>query len=365
MLDFITQGIQHWLGRGSAAVTVPPMDGALKPNNALETAELDRQVAAPDNLVARGTELLFSSGNRVLRVTDRESDPEAIREFDEEILCMAGSATGGLAVAVDGGGVHLCGGPHDRLHLGQAGGKPLGCVVAMTFVGEDRLLVCSGSTVNAASMWQRDLLEREAAGAVWSIDLASGATTLLADHLAFPYGIFVEPGGATAIVAESWRSRLVRIGLDGRRTVETVLDNLPGYPARLAPRARGGAWLAVFAPRSQLVELVLREKAYRRAMMAGVAPEFWVSPVLASGRSFREPMQGGALKQMGILKPWAPTRSYGLVVELDEHFEPLASFHSRADGSRHGVTSLLEQGDRLVVASKGGDALLSLDLSGR
>ena len=39
---------------------------------------------------------------------------------------------------------------------------------------------------------------------------------------------------------------------------------------------------------------------------------------------------------------------------------PVASFHSRANGRRHGVTSAVEAGGRVLVASKGGDAILDI-----
>ena len=99
--------------------------------------------------------------------------------------------------------------------------------------------------------------------------------------------------------------------------------------------------------------------------MRTVEPQLWIAPSLRSGRSFREPMQGGALKQMGILKPWAPTFSYGLVVELSESFVPLRSMHSRAGGRRHGITSAVEHDGHLWVSSKGGDEIVLLDLQER
>ena len=89
----------------------------------------------------------------------------------------------------------------------------------------------------------------------------------------------------------------------------------------------------MFAPRSQLVEFVLREPAYRRRMMAEVPRPFWMAPKLRSGRSFYEPLQGGGVKHLGILKPWAPTLSCGLCVRLDRNCSSRASLHSRADGA--------------------------------
>jgi hypothetical protein len=38
-----------------------------------------------------------------------------------------------------------------------------------------------------------------------------------------------------------------------------LLSDLPAYPGRIAPAPDGGFWLALFAPRNQLVEFVLRE----------------------------------------------------------------------------------------------------------
>ena len=128
----------------------------------------------------------------------------------------------------------------------------------------------------------------------------------------------------------------------------------------MSPAAGGGYWLAVFAPRSQLIEFVLRERDFRTCMMDEVDEGLWIAPTLEPTQTFLEPLQGGALKHLGILKPWAPTRSFGLVVRLDEDFQPLFSMHSRADGRRHGITSCLEIDGRLLTTSRGGNVIVSL-----
>ena len=96
-----------------------------------------------------------------------------------------------------------------------------------------------------------------------------------------------------------------------------MLPHLPVYPSRLSKAADGGYWLTAFTARTQLVEFVLREPAYSRRMMAEIDPAYWVAPRLRSGFSFKEPMQGAHIKTMGVIKPWAPPRSYGLVVRLN------------------------------------------------
>ena len=113
-------------------------------------------------------------------------------------------------------------------------------------------------------------------------------------------------------------------------------------PRGFRRRVGGGFWLTAFAARTQLVEFVLRENAYRRRMMAEIEPEYWIAPAPASGQSFLEPMQGAHLKTMGVVKPWAPPRSYGLVIRLERDGAPLYSLHSRVDGINHGVVAAVE-----------------------
>ncbi|HNB28989.1 MAG TPA: hypothetical protein PLR41_18610, partial [Alphaproteobacteria bacterium] len=68
----------------------------------------------------------------------------------------------------------------------------------------------------------------------------------------------------------------------------------------------------------------------------------------------------GGVKTMGVHKPWSPSRSYGLAVKLDDQLRPQASYHSRANGRRHGVTAIAEFAGRTLVAAKGGGAILDI-----
>jgi len=104
----------------------------------------------------------------------------------------------------------------------------------------------------------------------------------------------------------------------------------------------------------------MREKAYRYAMLNEIPAEFWIAPAFSSGNSFLEPLQCGGVKTMGVHKPWSPSRSWGLAVRLDNNAQPLTSYHSRADGQRHGVHSLLDTGKAILVASRGGNLIVDL-----
>ncbi len=105
-------------------------------------------------------------------------------------------------------------------------------------------------------------------------------------------------------------------------------------------------------------QFVLAQDDYRREMMGTIEPDYWIRPDLRTINSGLIPVQGGQIKKLGTVKPWAPPRSYGLVVRIDEDGDALESLHSRAGGTRHGVVSARQHGSTLYVASRGGDVVL-------
>ena len=352
-----TQVVDRFFGRGRYAVTVPSMDGALQPNTALDSAALLERAEDLDNVVAHGGSLFYTTPNQVWRLTPGAA-PEVLHRLPELASGLAKSPAGQLAVALVNGTILLFG-RGKPLHLQAAAGAGLTCLTAVSFVSEDQLIIANGSATRSPSQWQRDLLERNSSGSLWKLDLKSDRVERLVDGLAYPAGLLAS--GDTIVVSESWRHRLLRVPLRGGPAIPST-TNLPGYPGRLAPDAEGAPCLCLFAPRSQLIEFVLHEHRFRSEMMRTIAPEFWIAPSYRSGDSFAEPLQGGSVKQMGTLKPWAPTRSYGLVVKLDANLQPTASFHSRSDGRRHGITSVAAHEGGLAVSSRGtGELLLVSD----
>lgn len=345
-------------GAGDASVTIPSMDGALRPNNLLERAETLFAAEGVSNLTRAGDEVFFSSGRDVYSLSSTAPAPKLISSHSAVISALAAHADGTQVIGLSGKGMLIRRPGQSDTSIREVGGQPLGCPTAFAIVDANTLIVCNGSASNPPEHWRRDLMERNRSGSVWRIDLSSGSAECLADGLGYPAGVIVSASGRVT-VAESWQSRLISV--DGTKTREVILEDLPGYPGSISRSDDGGFWLSVFAPRRQMIEFVLREDAYRKRMMATLPEAFWVAPALRSGDSYLEPVQSGGVRQLGILKPWAPTRSYGLLVELDEDFNPKASFHSRADGRRHGITSAVEFEDKVLATSTGAGQLLAID----
>ena len=351
--------VDYIRGGGDYSISVPPFDGALRPNERIEQGRILASVPAPDNLVATPDGVVFSSGHSLLacRQVAAGFNVATLEQYPTAVTALAAFGDT-LAVGLDSGGVTLRGGIHDGRTFAAFDEQRLNCPVALAFEESGSLLVANGSARHGASRWKHDLLERGASGSVWRVALASGHATRLAHQLAFPYGLLPLSDGSL-LVAESWRHRIIRLGRDGR--LDPVLQDLAAYPARLTRCASGGTWVAMFAPRRRLVEFVLREPAYRERMMTEIPSDCWIAPSLAPMTSFLEPLQGGTLKVLARLKPWAPSRSYGLIVRLDANHRPVESLHSRGDGTRHGIRSVLETNTGLLAASAGANALVLME----
>jgi hypothetical protein len=354
----LKRATDRWFGRGEASITTPPMDGAFRPNDLLDSAATIFETPAPDALAVTSLGVVVASQRSLFSVDQPAGAP--IASFDAEISALAGLPDGGAAVGLVDGRIVFVGGQHAGKTI--AANAEATCVVALAPARDGTLLVANGSATHPPGDWRRDLMEKNASGSVWRLDPAAGAFTRLAGNLAYPYGLLEE--AAAIVVSQSWRSALTRIspGADGR--VASVLEDLPAYPSRISRGADNEIWLALFAPRSQLVEFVLSEDRYRRRMISEIDVDYWVAPSLRAGDSPLEPMQQGSVIQFGALKPWSPSRSYGLVVRLDDAYRPTASFHSRANGRRHGVTSCLAFDGRLFFCAKGDGAVAALPLRG-
>jgi hypothetical protein len=340
------KAMDRWLGRDEASITTAPMDGAFRPNDRLDAAAELLQTPAPDGLAVTSQGVVISSGSSLFRVDATGGAP--IASFDAEVSALAGLPDGGAAVALIDGRIFFVGGQHEGKTI--AAHPEVKCITALAPARDGALLVANGSATNGAADWKRDLMEKNTSGSLWRFEPRTGDFSRLAGNLAYPYGLLED--GDSIVVAESWRSALTRISPSASRNA-SMLENLPAYPSRLSRDLDGGIWLALFAPRSQLVEFVLSENHYRRRMIDEIDAEYWVAPCLRSGLSPLEPTQQGGVKQLGVVKPWSPSRSYGLIARLDSAYRPIASWHSRANGRRHGVTSCIAWDGRLYFCAKG------------
>ena len=356
MLKKLKRAHDRFFGVGEADTSVPVFDGALKPNNVLESAAvfLERD-GLEDMAVMHDGQLAVAAGQHVLQVS-ADGAVHELAQLPAPVQALA-AFQGGLAVATRDG-LSFLGGQYNGRQVATLNDRQVGGINALHEGPDGSLLVSEGSRSSAYTDWATDLLTRGKSGSVLQYFPQTGQCTVRAQGLAYCYGVCAD--GETILASESWAHRL--LVLQGTKA-QLGPSEIPGYPSRMSPATGGGFWLTIFAPRTQLLEFVLREDAYRDEMMRTIEPRYWIAPALSSGDDFLEPLQQGSVRQMGILKPWAPPRSYGLVVRLSADLTPLYSVHSRVGGRHHGVTAALEFDGALLALSKGSGRILRIPLS--
>jgi sugar lactone lactonase YvrE len=340
------------------------MDGAWRQNELIGHCHMvDRTLELPDDVIVGPDGYPWvSTGTEIIRIGAPWFSPahSIVTIVPDKAGALLLHSDGSLVIGVSGRGLAIDGADGTRRWISEAADRPITCVTAIAEDPAGNLWVTEGAVGLRPEQWVEDLMSRGSSGRLIKIDWASGSAQVIADKLAWPYGV-VADDSRHVIYSESWRHRLMLRQTEASSRAEStiVLENMPAYPARIIRAHDGGFWLSLFAPRSQLVEFVLTEADFLKEMIRTVPPRYWVAPALASADDYREPLQAGAIKQLGMKKPFSPPRSYGLVVKLDANFRPLKSLHSRADGKRHGITGLRAiDANNLFILSKGNGKLV-------
>ena len=347
---------------------IPVLDGGFSPNERLDQArQLGESFDAPDSLVLDdGGTLFVSADDKVVACSGRDFE---LRKpfvcFDMKAGGLAWSERTGLLVCVPGRGVcSFDTNGRVRAWLRTADGGQICCPTAVTIARDGTVFVVDGSRHNAPDQWLPDLMQRRPpSGRLIACDSDLVHARVLADGLDWPSGVAVAHDEESILVAESWRHRLSAFNRSGNDR-RILVKNFAGYPARIVRGANRGYWMTFFALRTQLTEFVLREHSFRARMIVSVPPHLWIGPTLGGTFDYREPTQIGRIKKLGIQKPWAPPRSYGLVARLDVNGHAIESFHSRTSGRFHGVMSVAIDQKRVLVASKGHGKLAELTVVG-
>jgi sugar lactone lactonase YvrE len=360
--DHLMRDIRSILDRDGEQNAIPPLDGALSPNDRLDAClPIGTPLPGLDDVLAdKDGSLLVSAGRHVLRLSgDGFATRTPVAEFEDDAGGLAIHPDGRILVCVAGRGLAAIdlARPEPRW-LMTAEGCALAGLISVAAAPDGRIFAVDGSMGRPPSEWRHDLMEKRHNGRLIECGpRLEDARTLLKD-LRYPYGIAIAPDSGQIWFSESWAHRVSRIPRNGTPQPEIVLRNLPGYPARLRPDGRGGFYLGLFARRTHLIEFVLKEDDFRKEMIATVPPDHWIAPAYAGGSDCLEPMQIGGVKALGIQKPWAPPRSYGLLVHLDANGEVINAMHSRTGGRFHGITAACMTPQGLVIASRGAGCLL-------
>ena len=325
------------------------LEGVLGPNSRLDEAEAVA-VETPGALcIASDGRLLFSSGRSVHAMARWGERPAPWGRFERPVTALSASPGGLVAVGLTGGGIAVL----------DNGGEPsgwavptgAGAIADCLFLSEDELAVVDHGHGADADVLSVAPWDDAAHGTVTALD-RSGGTRVIMKDLHSPMGICRASDGAL-LVTELERARVV--DQSGR----VRQSGLPAYLGRIR-RTSKGYLLSCLSRRDPLIEFLKTETDFVAEMKAKIAPRHWIAPRVTPEFAHDFPIELGATRLFGEIKPWAPSFSYGLLIALGGDMMPAAAAHSRADGRRHAISDALVWNGDVIAVSKASGEILNL-----
>lgn len=241
--------------------TVPPLEGDYAENRILQSLELfdtpgmrgpeDVAVAADGRIyvgVEEGKILRYDAdGSSVAVFAETGGRPLGL-DFDlDGNLIVADAAKGLLSIDSSGAVTVLC---------TEADGVPLGFTDDVDVDSQNVAWFSDASTKWDHHHVMNEALESRANGRLVKYDTRTAECTTVLGDLYFANGVAVSPDDTYVLVNETTRYRTKRVFVRGPRAgvVEMFIENLPGFPDGISTGADGVYWLALYAPRNELLD---------------------------------------------------------------------------------------------------------------
>ena len=254
---------------------VPPLEGDFAENRVLQGMELFATpgTSGPEDVAvdAEGRVYVGVEQGQILRYDADGANPTVFADtggrplgldFDNDGNLIVADAVKGL-LSINSGGeiIVLC---------TEADGQALGFTDDVDVDSENVAWFSDASVKWDHHHVMNEALESLPNGRLVKYDIASGECSTVLSDLYFANGVAVAPDDSYVLVNETMRYRTKRLFVRGPRAgvVETFIDNLPGFPDGISTGEGGVYWLAIYAPRNELLDTAgpapwLRRLIYR------------------------------------------------------------------------------------------------------
>ena len=114
-----------------------------------------------------------------------------------------------------------------------------------------------------------EIVEHAGRGRLLVYDPSTRQATTLARGLSFANGVAMAHDQQSVLVNETGSYRVLRVWIEGTRRgeVEPFIENLPGFPDNITRGANGRYWVALYAPRSKVLDVLAPYPYLRKIMM--------------------------------------------------------------------------------------------------
>lgn len=320
------------------APSPPSLRGVLAPNERLRLADLlaRGEVYGPEDTAFDDEGRLYTGTQDgwIMRV-NRDGKTEKWLETGGRPLGLVFDGSGQLIVADAWKGL-LSISPDRAVTVltREAEGLPFGFTDDVDIAPDGRIYFTDASSRFHQPDYMLDLLEMRPHGRLLRYDPDTGRTEKLIDNLHFANGVAVSPEGDYLLVNETWKYRILRYWLKGRKAgqAEVFIDNLPGFPDNLAVDSEGRYWVAFPTLRNSQVDALHKQP--------------WLKDLVA--------------KLPDSLQP--PVQEYGLVLALDDQAQILTSLHDTQGTHLQEITSVQPHDGALYFGSLHNDRIGRLPL---
>ena len=253
----------------------PKLEGVFAENKALAAVEwLGRDVVhGPEAtaLAADGRVYMGSRDGTIHRFDPKTSQFEKFAKVAGRALGMQFDGAGNLIVCdADHGLTSVNPAGQATLLTSEQGGIPFKFTDDVDVASDGTIYFTDASSRFGSERYREDVFEHAGNGRFMAYHPATHETELLIGGMNFANGVALSGDQSFVVVNETGSYRALRYWLAGPKkgTHEVFIDNLPGFPDNVTfSKQRGIFWIALFAPRDPIVDLVAPAPFLRKVIM--------------------------------------------------------------------------------------------------
>ncbi|HZN05422.1 MAG TPA: SMP-30/gluconolactonase/LRE family protein [Pyrinomonadaceae bacterium] len=211
----------------------------------------------------------------------------------------------------------------------ESDGVKFGCLNDLDVGADGTIYFTEASFKYPMSQFSSDILEHQPNGRLLAFDPQTQKPRTLLRGLYFANGVAVSADQSFVLVAETGKYRVQRVWLRDAKegTVDTFIDNLPGFPDGISSNGSGKFWLALVTPRQAVFDKILPHPFVRKVI-------------------FRLPK---------FLQP-APER-YSFVVAVDSQGRVVENLQNGSPDCYGQIANVVEHNGKLYFGSIGEDTV--------